>query len=270
MGEPRERYTAWDYDGAEKIADAVIHALGVIFAVGGAALLASLAYGRTGAAEYAAAIVYAVSLLAALGASAAYNVWPVTRMKWLLRRFDHSAIYAFIAGTYTPFLTQMKMGFASAGLMTGIWVTAAVGMAVKLLLPGRFDRVAVGLYLLLGWSGVMLYEAVIKALPTTTLWLLAAGGLLYTLGVVFHAAQSVLPERHLARLRAGGRCLPLRRGDRLPGSDAAAAGLRRYPAVISASFRIVRQLRVVALLPAAFSTAPLVSVDVPYPCGQYR
>jgi hemolysin III len=192
MGEPRGHYTHWDYDSAEKIADAAIHVLGVIFALaGGAALLVALAYGRTGAAEYAAAVVYAVSLLVALGASAAYNVWPVTRMKWLLRRFDHSAIYAFIAGTYTPFLAQLKMGFASVSLMIGIWVTAALGMAVKLLLPGRFDRAAVGLYLVLGWSGVMIYEAVIKALPGTALWLLVAGGILYTLGVVFHAWRNL-------------------------------------------------------------------------------
>ena len=191
MNEPRAHYTKWKYDGAEKIADAVIHVLGVVFALAGAALLVALAHGRTGAAEYAAAVVYAVSLLMALGASAAYNVWPVTRVKWLLRRFDHSAIYALIAGTYTPFLSQMKMGFAAGGLMVGIWMTAALGMAVKFLLPGRFDRLAVGLYLLLGWSGILIYETVIKALPATTLWLIAAGGILYTLGIVFHAWRNL-------------------------------------------------------------------------------
>src|SRR4029453_10468499 len=103
-----------------------------------------------------------------------------------LRRFDHSAIYLLIAGTYTPFISQMKTGFASMGLLVGIWATAAVGIFLKLVFPGRFDRLSIAFYLIISWSGVIAYEAVATALPSTTLWLLGAGGLLYTVGVVFH------------------------------------------------------------------------------------
>jgi hemolysin III len=60
---------------------------------------------------------------------------------------------------------------------------------LKLLLPGRFDRVSVGLYLAMGWSGLMLYGSVVSALPATALWLVVAGGVLYSLGVIFHAWQ---------------------------------------------------------------------------------
>ncbi len=72
------------------------------------------------------------------------------------------------------------------GLLAGIWLVAAAGAAVKLTLPGRFDRLAIALYLALGWSGIMAYESVIAALSPPALWLLGAGGLLYSLGVIFH------------------------------------------------------------------------------------
>lgn len=130
---------------------------------------------------------YAAGLLAMLGVSAAYNVWPVSPRKWLLRRFDHSAIYVLIAATYTPFITQIKDGTFAVVLLTGVWSVAILGILLKLFMPGRFDRLSVGLYLALGWSGVIAYEFGIEALPTTALWFIAAGGLLYTLGVVFHA-----------------------------------------------------------------------------------
>src|SRR5260370_28414182 len=95
--------------------------------------------------------IYAAGLLAALGLSAAYNLWPVSGAKWLLRRFDHAAIYVLIAATYTPFLAALKTGAAGIGLLIVVWVTALIGACTKLLLPGRFDRLSIAFYLLLGW-----------------------------------------------------------------------------------------------------------------------
>jgi hemolysin III len=95
-----------------------------------------------------------------------------------------------IAGTYTPFIAQMKGNLVAMGLLTGVWLTAVVGIILKLLLPGRFDRLAVVLYLLLGWSGAVVYEPVMAALPSLGIWLLAAGGALYSMGVVFYAWRS--------------------------------------------------------------------------------
>jgi hemolysin III len=179
------RFT-WDYDRAEMIADGVVHAIGLgLGLVGATALVVTAGHAAPGG-ETAAVLIYASALLAMLGFSAAYNMWPVSRGKWLLRRFDHAAIYLLIAGTYTPFILHMQGGAAPTGLLAGIWSTAAVGIALKLLWPGRLDRFAVVLYLLLGWSGVVAYDAMAAALTATTLVLLAAGGVLYSLGVVFH------------------------------------------------------------------------------------
>src|SRR2546426_4431386 len=131
-------------------------------------------------------LVYVIGLVTMLALSAAYNMWPVSPAKWVLRRFDPSAIYLLIAGTYTPFLAQMKSVLASAGLGVAVWLSAVIGMALKLALPGRFDRLAVVLCLLLGWSGVIAYDSLASALPSASLWLLAIGGILYSLGKLFH------------------------------------------------------------------------------------
>jgi hemolysin III len=121
--------------------------------------------------------------------SATYNLWPVSPAKWLLRRFDHSAIYLLIAATYTPLIMELKDSTFAIALLIGVWCVAIVGIVLKLARPGRYDRVAVGLYLALGWSGVMLYDPVVKALPGLALGFVVAGGALYSLGVIFHAWQ---------------------------------------------------------------------------------
>ena len=180
----------WAYTRAEIIADGIVHAIGVVLGLAGAVTLVILTTETTRGVQIASALIYVAALLAAFWLSAAYNMWPVSPRKWLLRRFDHASIYLLIAGTYTPFLLHMK-GTTSLGLLAGVWTIALVGVAAKLLLPGRFDRLSVGLYLLLGWSGVIAYDTIFAALSGTTLALLAAGGVLYTVGVVFHAWHSL-------------------------------------------------------------------------------
>jgi hemolysin III len=133
--------------------------------------------------------VYGAGLLAMLGFSAAYNLWPVSPRKWLLRRFDHSAIYVLIAATYTPFFVQLSDRLFAMSLLAGVWCVATIGIVLKLFWPGRFDRVSVGLYLAMGWSGLVAYDAGVAALPQLALWFIVAGGALYTTGVIFHAWQ---------------------------------------------------------------------------------
>ena len=174
-----------DYDRAEITFDAVVHGVGLVLGIAGAAVLIAFTLRSPAAGDLPVALVYATGLLAMLCLSAAYNLWPVSRIKWVLRRFDHSAIYLLIAATYTPFIAQMKNGLLASALLVAVWSVAAVGIVLKLTLPGRFDRLSIVLYLALSWSGVAMYE-VIAALPASTLWLLGAGGLLYTVGVIFH------------------------------------------------------------------------------------
>ena len=88
----------FSYSRAELIADGIVHAVGIVLAIAaGSALLAVSAF-HTGPGEYAAAVFYVVSLLTVLSISCAYNLWPISPAKWILRRFDHAAIYLLIAG----------------------------------------------------------------------------------------------------------------------------------------------------------------------------
>ena len=187
MNLPREcpGQISWHYDRAEIIADGVVHAIGVCLGLIGAVTLVVMAV-KIDRIELAPILVYVIGLITMLAFSAAYNMWPVSPVKWVLRRFDHSAIYLLIAGTYTPFVGQMKNALASAGLGIGVWLSAAVGMALKLALPGRFERLAVILCLLLGWSGIIAYDSLVSALPSASIWLLAIGGILYSVGALFH------------------------------------------------------------------------------------
>ena len=156
----------WNYDRAELIADGVVHGIGVFCGLVAATVLVVLTAVYATAFEVVAVSVYVAGLLAMLVLSATYNLWPVSRAKWILRRFDHSAIYVLIAATYTPVIMQVKDSIFAIALLIGVWCVAIVGVVLKLVLPGRYDRVAVGLYLAMGWSGVMLYDAVVAALPT--------------------------------------------------------------------------------------------------------
>jgi len=179
---------SWHYDRTEIIADGVVHAIGVCLGLIGAVTIVVMAV-KIERINVAPILVYVIGLVTMLAFSAAYNMWPVSPVKWVLRRFDHSAIYLLIAGTYTPFLAQMKNALVSTGLGISVWLSAAVGMALKLALPGRFDRLAIILCLLLGWSGVIAYDSLASAIPSSSLWLLAVGGVLYSLGALFHVWQ---------------------------------------------------------------------------------
>ena len=181
----------WNYDRAEIIADGVVHGIGVFGGLIAATVLIVLTAVYATALDVAVVSVYVAGLLTMLVLSATYNLWPVSPAKWVLRRFDHSAIYLLIAATYTPIIMEVKDSTFAIVLLIGVWCVAIVGIVIKLVLPGRFDRLSVGLYLAMGWSGVMLYGRVVDALPSLALWFVLLGGVLYSFGVIFHSWRSL-------------------------------------------------------------------------------
>jgi hemolysin III len=107
-------------------------------------------------------------------------------MKWLLRRFDQSAIYLLIAASYTPFISQLDDSSLAKSFLIAIWSSAIVGIAMRLFFPGRFDTLSIVLYIATGWSGIIAYDKAIASIPMSILALIAAGGVLYTVGILFH------------------------------------------------------------------------------------
>ncbi|HEX7109155.1 MAG TPA: hemolysin III family protein [Aestuariivirga sp.] len=160
--------------------DALVHGVGIVGALTGSiALLAHAGVSWVLAS-------YLFGLVAMMIFSAAYNLTPPSHLKWLLRRFDHSAIYVLIAGTYTPLLPYLPDAAQSWTLGLITWLGAAFGVLVKFLFPGRFDRLAILVYLALGWVGATAAGTFTQVLPPQVLNLIVAGGLLYTAGVVFY------------------------------------------------------------------------------------
>jgi hemolysin III len=180
-----------DYRRAELLADGTVHIIGIVLGVAGAIWLALAIPGLGSAGKGLAVGIYALGLVTMLSASAAYNMCPRRPLKWWLRRIDHSAIYIMIAGTYSPFIAQMPSGWPQRILFAVIWSVALIGLVLKLAMPGRLERLSILLYLALGWSGLAAANALGHALDERTLWLLGAGGVIYSVGVVFHLGEAL-------------------------------------------------------------------------------
>lgn len=172
------------YSRAEYVSDVAVHLTGLVVvaaAVPALFFLASPAEGLPG--HRGAALVYGLCFAAMIICSAVYNAFPKHDWVWLFRRLDHSAIYLKIAGTYTAFVLVAGQGFV---LAAGLWAVAATGISLKLIAPHRWRMTSIVLYLAMGWSAVLLGWGLFTALPGPVIALVATGGSLYTVGVLFH------------------------------------------------------------------------------------
>jgi len=177
------------YSKGERVADGCIHVIGVTASIIAAVSLLVVAFNHLPLDAMASVGVYSAGLLAVFGFSAAYHLVKGPRLKSLLRRFDHAAIYVKIAATYTPFAALKMTGTPGLALLGAVWAVAIVGVAGKLFVPGHFVRTAYVLYLAQGWACVLALKPLLLTLSTTALLLLLFGGLLYTVGVAFHLWQ---------------------------------------------------------------------------------
>jgi len=170
---------------AEVIADGIVHAVGICLGLFAAIALMAVAVVCTTLVTILAVAIYVWGLLSMLLLSASYNLWPVSRTKWLLLRFDQSAIYFLIAATYTPFVLNLR-DKAADWFLAVIWSAAALGILVKLAWPDQLHRSSLALYLAMGWSGVALYRPESSVQPRMVWWLIVAGGTICTIGLIFH------------------------------------------------------------------------------------
>ena len=176
---------------AEKIADLVVHVVGLTLAAIGGVVLAVLAALYAGVGAVAATAVYALCLVAMLTASTVYNLTRPCAARPILRRLDEAAIFLMIAGSYTPFTTQRFEGAWAIGFTLLVWAVALGGAFAKLVLPRLSDAVWSAVYVAFGWLAVIALGPMIKGVHPVALALLVAGGLIYTAGVFVFISQKI-------------------------------------------------------------------------------
>ena len=184
------------YPLAEEIANSISHGLGCLFGIVGLMLLLDKAsVMNAGLTAIVSSSLYGGSMILLFLASTLYHAVSHPRAKRVLKKVDHCAIYLLIAGTYTPFLMVGLQSPLAYGLMAVIWGLALLGIIFKLTIAERFKVLSLVTYLCMGWlSLIVVYQLAMK-LSAGGIWLLASGGIIYSLGVIFYVARWV-PFNH--------------------------------------------------------------------------
>jgi hemolysin III len=177
---------ARQYRASELAADRIIHIMGILAGLVGAAIMMGIAADIVDRSTLSATLVYSVCLLTMLGCSAAYNLASSASRREFLRQLDHAAIFLMIAGTYTPFTTCRLHGVWAIGMTAAVWTGALTGAVIKLICPSRIERVSIVAYLGLGWIILAGARPMLGSVDVWTAVLIGVGGVLYSIGAGFH------------------------------------------------------------------------------------
>lgn len=188
--------TQAQYSVKEEIANSITHGAGMVFGIIGLVMLLvkAVAHSADGLTITSMAI-YGSSIIVLFLASTLYHAIPFQSAKRWLKTFDHSAIYLLIAGSYTPFLLVSLRTPLAIGLMVVIWSIALLGIVMKVAFVYRFKRFSLISYMAMGWLSLIVVYQLAMNLEVGGLALLAAGGLIYSLGVIFYVAKRI-PFNH--------------------------------------------------------------------------
>ncbi len=183
------------YRFGDELASSVIHGVGIALSIAGLAVLVAFAALHGNALTVVACAVFGASLVLLYTASTLYHSISVAAAKPALRALDHIAIYVLIAGTYTPFTLIALPGAWGWSLFVAVWTLALAGSALELGLLKRYHKLAVLLYVGMGWIGMIAFKPLSEHLQAGGMLLLIGGGVAYTLGVPFYLWRR-LPYHH--------------------------------------------------------------------------
>lgn len=183
------------YSRAEEVTNSITHGVAAALSVVGLSVLVVLASLKGDPWRIVSFSIYGATLVCMFSASTLYHSIPARHAKFFFRRLDHSAIYLLIAGTYTPFMLVTVRGGLGWTLFGIVWGLAVFGIALKVAFFPRFEKLSIVLYLGMGWVGVVGIKPTLEAVTLPGMGLVALGGLLYTLGVVFYSWER-LPFNH--------------------------------------------------------------------------
>lgn len=179
----------------EEIANSISHGIGVLAAISITPLLIIKAV-PLGAASVVGVSIFSATMILLYMASTLYHAFPHSKTKRVFRIFDHSAIFLLIAGTYTPFTLGVLPGAWGWTLFGVIWALAVLGVVSKSIHNVGTGRLSIALYLAMGWMGVMAIKPLMANLPTNGLLWLLAGGVMYSIGVIFFANDHRIRYSH--------------------------------------------------------------------------
>lgn len=184
------------YSNKEEVANVITHGIGMILGIVGLVLLLQKAHAQNAdTLSFVSLSVYGGSIILLFLASTLYHAIPYPKTKRAFKTFDHCAIYLLIAGSYTPFLLISLRTPLAIGLMVTIWLIALAGIIMKLVFVYRFKRFSLITYLLMGWLSLVVIYQLAMHVAVGGLVLLALGGVIYSLGVVFYVAKRI-PYNH--------------------------------------------------------------------------
>lgn len=180
----------------EELANAVSHAIGLLLAIASLPVLLGFESPNTAAIDIVAACVFSATMILLYGVSTLYHAFPPGRTKDWLNRFDHAAIYLFIAGSYTPFVLGVLRGGWGWSLFGVVWTFGLLGFTAKLLDRLKHPLWSTGLYVAMGWVAVIAAAPLVARMPGAGLTWLVAGGLSYTAGAIVFLFDSRVRYLH--------------------------------------------------------------------------
>ena len=186
------------YTVREEIMNGVTHGMGILF---GIVALIILLVSPSAKESIAAAVsfgIYGSCIIIMFSASTLYHSFRKEKIKKILRVFDHSSIFLFIAGTYTPVVMLTLEGSMRIWILAGTWLVALIGIIFKIATYGKFDNykvLSLILYIGMGWMAIIPIRAIIEATSWGFFAFILTGGLLYTVGTVFYSIKKI-PYNH--------------------------------------------------------------------------
>lgn len=184
-----------DYSNREELANSLTHGLGVALSIAGLVLMVVFSSRFGDAWHVVSTAIFGATLVLLYTSSTLYHSFRGERIKQVLQKIDHAAIFLLIAGSYTPFVLVTLRGPWGWSLFGVVWGLAIVGVALKFWHAGRFRLVSTLIYIGMGWLVLVAFNPLSAALPAGGLRLLIAGGLCYTGGAAFYLWKS-LPYQH--------------------------------------------------------------------------
>lgn len=183
------------YTLGEEIANGITHGLGAALSIAGLAVLVALAavYGTVW--HIVSFSIFGASLIILYTASTLYHSIQIPQARPVLRIIDHASIFLLIAGTYTPFLLTALRGPLGWWLLGIVWGIALLGIVFKVFFIGRWEVVSTLAYVGMGWLCMVAFKQMLAVVPPAGVAWLVAGGIVYTVGVIFYALQRV-PYSH--------------------------------------------------------------------------